>query len=106
MSSTFSVLFYTKNQSVENGRVPVMGRITINKTITCFSCKKEVSLTLWNAKANRAKGKSKEDLQKLIHIALRYKRQRAMCDMLLFMCFTGLAFADLKAIRSSCIFVK
>lgn len=43
MGSTFSVLFYTKNQSVENGRVPVMGRITINITITCFSCKKEVS---------------------------------------------------------------
>ena len=106
MSSTFSVLFYTNNQLVKNGRVPVMGRITINKTITCFSCKKEVSLTLWDVKANRAKGKSEEDLQKLIHIELRYKRQRAMRDMLLFMCFTGLAFADLKAIRSPCTFVK
>ena len=60
MRSTFSVLFYTKNQSVKNGRVPVMGRITINKTTACFSCKREVSMTLWDAKANRAKGKSEE----------------------------------------------
>lgn len=29
---------------------------------------------------------------------LKYKRQRAMRDMFLFMCFTGLAYADLKAI--------
>jgi hypothetical protein len=31
MRSTFRVLFYTKNQSIKNGKVPVMGRITINK---------------------------------------------------------------------------
>ena len=37
-----------------------MGRITINKTTACFSCKKEVSISLWDAKANRAKGKSEE----------------------------------------------
>lgn len=41
---------------------------------------------------------SEEELQRLIHVELRYKRQQAMRDMLLFMCFTGLAFADLKAI--------
>lgn len=28
MRSTFRVLFYTKNQSIKNGKVPVMGRIT------------------------------------------------------------------------------
>ena len=60
MRSTFKVLFYTKNQSVKNGKAPVMGRITINGTQAGFSCKKEVSLTLWDAKANRAKGKSEE----------------------------------------------
>ena len=37
-----------------------MGRITINGTQAGFSCKKEVSLTLWDVKANRAKGKSEE----------------------------------------------
>lgn len=30
MRSTFKVLFYTKNQSVKNGKAPIMGRITIN----------------------------------------------------------------------------
>ena len=29
MRSTFRVLFYTKNQAIKNGRVPVMGRITV-----------------------------------------------------------------------------
>lgn len=41
---------------------------------------------------------SEEELQRLIHVELRYKRQQAMRDMLLFMCFLSLAFADLKAI--------
>ena len=45
MRSTFKVLFYTKNQSVKNGKAPIMGRITINGTQAGFSCKKEVSLT-------------------------------------------------------------
>lgn len=58
--STFRVMFYTKNQSLKNGKVPVMGRITINKTTACFSCKREVPLALWDAKAYRAKGKSEE----------------------------------------------
>ena len=60
MRSTFSVLFYTKNQSLKDGKVSIMGRITINKTTACFSCKREVSLALWDAKAKRAKGKSDE----------------------------------------------
>lgn len=60
MRSTFKVLFYTKNQSVKNGKVPVMGRITVNGTQAGFSCKKEIAITLWDAKGNRAKGKSEE----------------------------------------------
>ncbi len=183
-----------------------MGRITINGTQAGFSCKKEVSLALWDVKTNRAKGKSEEartlnqeldnikaqitrhyqyicdhdsfvtakkvynryvgfseechtlmnlfreqlepykkkigiekaestycglvadykslllfmkskknaedivieeleksflseeELQRIIHIEPRYKRQRAMRDMFLFMCFTGLSYVDLKAI--------
>lgn len=35
---------------------------------------------------------------RIIHIEPRYKRQRAMRDMFLFMCFTGLSYVDLKAI--------
>ena len=41
---------------------------------------------------------TEEELQRLIHVELKYKRQRAMRDMFLFMCFTGLAYADLRAI--------
>ena len=48
MKSTFKVLFYVKKQSVKNGKAPVMGRITINGTQAGFSCKKEVSLALWD----------------------------------------------------------
>ena len=53
MRSTFKVLFYTKNQSVKNGKAPIMGRITINGTQAGFSCKKEVSLNLWDVKAGQ-----------------------------------------------------
>ena len=60
MRSTFKVLFYTKNQSIKNGRVPVMGRITINGTTASFSCKCDIPLSLWDAKGNCAKGKSEE----------------------------------------------
>ena len=84
MRSTFSVLFYTKNQSLKDGRVPIMGRITINKTTACFSCKREVSLALWDAKANRAKGKSDEARrlnQKLDHIKAQITRHyQYICD--------------------------
>ena len=60
MRSTFKVLFYTKNQAIKNGRVPVMGRITVNGTTASFSCKRDVSLSLWDAKGNCARGKSEE----------------------------------------------
>lgn len=53
-------MFYTKNQSIKNGRVPVMGRITVNGTTASFSCKRDVPLALWDAKGNCARGKSDE----------------------------------------------
>ena len=37
-----------------------MGRVTINGTIAQFSCKQRISKDLWDAKGNRAKGKSRE----------------------------------------------
>ncbi|WP_417016708.1 Arm DNA-binding domain-containing protein, partial [Alistipes shahii] len=52
--STFKVLFYVKRQSEKHGQVPVMGRITINGTMSQFSCKLTVRSTLWDAKANKA----------------------------------------------------
>lgn len=56
--STFKVLFYLKRQAEQNGKAPIMGRITINGTISQFSCKMSVSPKLWDTKANKASGKS------------------------------------------------
>ncbi|MCR9012645.1 site-specific integrase [Gabonibacter chumensis] len=61
--STFKVLFYLKRQSEKNGKVPVMGRITINGTVSQFSCKLSVSPKLWDTEGNRAAGKSVEARQ-------------------------------------------
>lgn len=58
--STFKVLFYVNGSKEKNGMVPVMGRVTINGSVAQFSCKLTMSKTLWDAKGNRAKGKSKE----------------------------------------------
>ena len=58
--STFKVLFYVKRQSEKSGQVPVMGRITINGTMSQFSCKLSVRSSLWDAKANKAAGRSLE----------------------------------------------
>jgi len=52
--STFKVLFYLKRQAEQNGKAPIMGRITINGTISQFSCKLSVPLKLWDTKANKA----------------------------------------------------
>lgn len=56
--STFKVLFYLKRQAEQNGKAPIMGRITINGTISQFSCKLSVCPKLWDTKANKASGKS------------------------------------------------
>lgn len=60
--STFSVLFYSNKSKVKNGIVPVMGRITINGTQSQFSCKRSIPLSLWDAKGNCAKGRTREAL--------------------------------------------
>jgi integrase len=60
MRSTFKVLFYVNGSKEKNGVVPVMGRVTINGSVAQFSCKQTISKGLWDAKGNRAKGKSKE----------------------------------------------
>ena len=58
--STFKVLFYVNGSKERNGIVPIMGRVTINGTVAQFSCKQTIPKTLWDAKGNRAKGKSAE----------------------------------------------
>ena len=61
--STFKVLFYLKRQNEKNGKAPIMGRITVNGTVSQFSCKLSVSPKLWDTEGNRAAGKSVEARQ-------------------------------------------
>ena len=60
--STFAVLFYANRSKEKNGIVPIMGRVTINGTQSQFSCKRSIPLSLWDAKGNCAKGRSREAL--------------------------------------------
>ena len=82
--STFKVLFYVKRQSEKSGQVPVMGRITINGTMSQFSCKLTVRSSLWDAKANKASGKSLEAQrinEKLENIKTNIGKQyQRLCD--------------------------
>lgn len=56
--STFKVLFYLKKNNMKDSKPPVMGRITVNSTISQFSCKLNIKPELWDTKANQASGKS------------------------------------------------
>ena len=59
MKSTFKVLFYLKkNNPRKNSFVPVMCRITIDGTISQFSCKLDVEPKLWETSAGRMTGRS------------------------------------------------
>ena len=82
--STFKVLFYVKRQSEKLGQVPVMGRITINGTMSQFSCKLSVRSSLWDAKANKAAGRSLESQrinEKLENIKTNIGKQyQRLCD--------------------------
>ena len=46
MRSTFNILFYVNKSKEKNGVVPVMGRVTINRTQSQFSCKKTIPLDM------------------------------------------------------------
>lgn len=59
MRSTFKVLFYLKkNAPKKNGFVPVMCRITVDGTISQFSCKLDIDPTTWDVKSSRISGRS------------------------------------------------
>lgn len=56
MKSTFKVLFYLKKDKIsKDGKVPVMGRITVNGTQAGFSCKLNIAPALWDEKTNYLK---------------------------------------------------
>ncbi len=43
MRCTFKTVFYVNGSKERNGKVPIMGRVTINGTIAQFSCKQSVT---------------------------------------------------------------
>ena len=85
MRSTFKVLFYLKKNSLKpDGKVPAMGRITVNGEIVQFSCKLNIKPELWDTGANRAAGKSLDAQkinQKLDNIRTQIGKQyQSICD--------------------------
>lgn len=61
MKSTFRTLFYLKkNQPKSNGLVPIIARITVNTQVVQFGCKLDINPQIWDVKAGKAIGRSKE----------------------------------------------
>ena len=57
----FKVLLYLKKSGLDkNGKAPIMGRITLNRTMAQFGCKLSCTPKLWNPRESRLDGKSKE----------------------------------------------
>lgn len=60
----FKVLLYLKKSGLDkNGKAPIMGRITVNRTMAQLSCKLSCTPSLWNPRASRLEGKSKEAVE-------------------------------------------
>ena len=57
----FKVLLYLKKSGLDkSGKAPIMGRITVNRTMAQFGCKLSCTPELWNPRESRLNGKSKE----------------------------------------------
>ena len=60
----FKVLLYLKKSGTDkSGKAPIMGRITVNRTMAQFSCKLSCAPELWNARESRLDGKSREAVE-------------------------------------------
>lgn len=59
MATDLKLLFYIKKTEVKtDGTCPIMGRISIGKTMAQFSTKQTTAVSLWDTRANRMSGKS------------------------------------------------
>ena len=66
MKSTFSVMFYLKrNGQKANGKMPIMGRITVNGQAVQFAAKVEVKPEYWNVQAGKALGRNNAEVQEV-----------------------------------------
>ena len=60
----FKVLLYLKKSGLDkSGKAPIMGRITVNRTMAQFSSKLSCTPGLWNPRESRLNGKSKEAVE-------------------------------------------
>ena len=60
----FKVLLYLKRSGLDkSGKAPIMGRITVNRTMAQFSCKLSCTPDLWNPRESRLNGKSREAVE-------------------------------------------
>lgn len=60
----FKVLLYLKKSSPnKQGKVPIMGRVTVNNSMAQFSLKLSCTLKLWNPRESRLDGKSREAVE-------------------------------------------
>ena len=58
------VLLYLKKSSRNrSGKAPIMGRITLGRSIAQFSCKLSCNSDLWNPRESRVDGKSREAVE-------------------------------------------
>ena len=58
------VLLYLKKSSRDRlGKAPIMGRITLGRSIAQFSCKLSCNSDLWNPRESRVDGKSREAVE-------------------------------------------
>ena len=68
------VLLYLKKSGIDkSGKAPIMGRITLGRSIAQFSCKLSCNPGLWNPRESRMNGKSREAVEvngRLEHLLL------------------------------------
>lgn len=58
------VLLYLKKSGLDkSGKAPIMGRITIGRSVAQFSCKLSCDPDLWNPRESRMDGKSREAVE-------------------------------------------
>ena len=63
-TAKMKVLLYLKKNGLDkSGKAPIMGRITIGRSIAQFSCKLSCNPDQWNPRESRMDGKSREAVE-------------------------------------------
>ena len=57
------LLYLKKGTRDRSGKAPIMGRITLGRSIAQFSCKLSCNSDLWNPRESRMDGKSREAVE-------------------------------------------